>query len=241
MTDKENGSYAIHVLGETRPSKGVLERLIFPHGRCHSFFMLEENGQPAAELHYTIKNSQGKTDKSLNPLNVLDAAAECGGMGPLFNEAVRDLGINKNMRHLEAVQVSAKHHLGDEGLIEFGKVEGTPEHILSLWNRACSIALEVNKTNIPFTQNAEWTLGSGPANCHAGTKTTLKRLGREFKAALENLSHRLGRELGPEVPGLSSLRKPKDETSLPTLEARRAELSNKLYQTSGYSEHRLAI
>ena len=208
MSDQAS-NYAIYAVAKppSRP-EGLLQRLLWPDGRQHSFLMLVEETadgekKPLAEIHFSGKDSAGKfVNAGSTPLNILAGVADILGLEKTFRAVASRTGLVKRLYPIKAVKISARSDFGS--LVKFGSVSGAPERILRRWNRACAAAIIINRANIPFT--AQGSRGRGPVNCHAGTKTLLGILGDEFSHVSAAIEHKKGRDLSCEVPALARLK-----------------------------------
>ena len=71
----------IHVLGNPHKLSSIWQKIVFDKTRIHIFFALENNGEYAAEIHFTAKTRKGLSSAKAKPLNVFLAAADLVGLG----------------------------------------------------------------------------------------------------------------------------------------------------------------
>lgn len=238
VTDKDT-DFRIEVASAPLTGGGMLSRIFFPNGRNHVFMRLREGTgdglyRTVSELHFTAKNTSGEyVPVSRKPLNVMANLAGYIGLERTFCRAAEALGLGGSIARLKGVQTGAHYDDARDHVEVHGQISGTPQKMMTVWNRACLAALEINRANIPFTPIR--TAGTDPANCRSGIRTILEVMRDEFHAITGVLNHQKGRSLLSDIPALGA-RLPKAEDisglSLSSLKAAQRMISRSLHETS---------
>lgn len=228
--------YAIHAMASPITDDGFLGRLIWPEGRVHSYLQLTAESaqglrQTIAELHFTSKDAAGMyVNTSRKVMNMLTIASGLLGLEKPFMKLTEKWGLSNRMAHLKAVQTSER--TAKEGVTELARITGQPGYILKAWNRACQAGLIINHAELPFMPVG--TVGHGPINCHAGTRTVMHFMGEKFRQVAQTCKQFDGENLKETIPFLKMLMPDSEQIraiDFEELEAERKILGQRLYET----------
>lgn len=238
VTDKDT-EFGIEVASVPLEGQSLLERVFFPAGRQHVFMRLRAGTgdglyRTVSELHFTARNSFGEyVPVSRKPLNVMANLAGYVGLEKAFCRAVEMIRLGGSIARLKAVQTGPHYDDARDRVQVQGQISGAPQRMMTIWNRACLAALEINRANIPFTPIR--MAGTDPANCRSGIRTILDVMRDEFQSIAGVLHHQKGRSLLSEIPSLGArLPRAEDISGLSLASLKRAQriISRSLHETS---------